>query len=44
MTANNFKQRYNNHRRAFRDEKYSNETELSKHVKKDGSEKEAKIK
>ena len=32
MTANNFKQRYNNHLKSFRNEKYANETELSKHI------------
>ena len=32
MTANDFKQRYRNHLKSFRNEKHANETELSKHV------------
>ena len=32
MIANNFKQRYSNHLKSFRNEKYANETELSKHI------------
>ena len=32
MTANEFKQRYRNHQKSFRDDKYENETELSKYV------------
>ena len=32
ITANEFKQRYRNHLKSFRNAKYSNDTELSKHV------------
>ena len=32
MTANSFKQRYSNHLKSFRNEKYANETELSKYI------------
>ena len=32
MTSNEFKIRYNNHLKYFRDKAYRNETELSKHV------------
>ena len=32
ITANEFKQRYRNHSKSFRDVKYSNETELSKYI------------
>ena len=32
MTATTFKERYRNHKKAFNDIKYENETELSKHV------------
>ena len=32
LTAYNFKQRYNSHLKSFRNEKYANETELSKHI------------
>ena len=32
ITTNKFKQRYRNHLKSFRNAKYSNDTELSKHV------------
>jgi hypothetical protein len=32
MTASTFKERYRNHIKSFTHKKYSNETELSKHV------------
>ncbi len=32
MTATTFKDRYRNHKKSFDDNKYENETELSKHV------------
>ena len=32
ITANEFKQRYRNHLKSFRNAKYSDDTELSKHV------------
>ena len=32
MTANDFKGRYRNHQKSFRDVNYSNETELSKYI------------
>ena len=32
MTSGEFKTRYRNHTKSFRDKKYANETELSKHV------------
>ena len=32
MTSNTFKERYRNHIKSFNQKKYSNETELSKHV------------
>ena len=32
MTSNEFKQRYRNHEKSFNNEKYKNETELSKYV------------
>ena len=32
MTANTFKERYRNYVKSFNNEKYSNETELAKHV------------
>ena len=32
MTSNTFKERYRNHIKSFTHKKYSNETELSKHV------------
>ena len=32
VTTNNFKRHFNNHEKSFLDEKYSNETELSKYV------------
>ena len=32
ITANNFKERYRNHLKSFRNAKYANDTELSKHV------------
>ena len=32
MTSDEFKTRYRNHTKSFRDKKYANETELSKHV------------
>ena len=32
MTANRFKERYRNHQKSFRKEKYANETELSNYI------------
>ncbi len=32
MTANSFKERFNNHKKSFNDPRYENETELSKYV------------
>ena len=32
MTASTFKERYRNHVKSFQNKKYSNETELSKHI------------
>ena len=32
MTANTFKERFRNHTISFRNKKYANETELSKHI------------
>ena len=32
MTANKFKERYGNQRKSFNDQRYENETELSKYV------------
>ena len=32
MTANEFKERFRNHQKSFREEKYANETELANYV------------
>ena len=34
MTGNNFKTRYYNHIKSFKNKRYKNETELSKYIKK----------